>query len=34
LRHRVTPAPELEIEGHSSDAILEALLAKVDAPRM
>ncbi|MGE0874580.1 MAG: AAA family ATPase [Burkholderiales bacterium] len=33
LRHRITPAPELEIEGHSSDAILKALLAKVEAPR-
>ena len=34
LRHRVTPAPELQIEGQDSDAILTALLAKVDAPRM
>ena len=33
LRHRVTPAPELQIEGQDSDAILAALLAKVDAPR-
>ncbi len=33
LRHRITPAPELEIEGHSSDAILKSLLAKVEAPR-
>jgi MoxR-like ATPase len=33
LRHRVTPAPELEIEGHSSDTILKALLEKVEAPR-
>jgi MoxR-like ATPase len=33
LRHRVTPAPELEIEGHSSDAIVKALLEKVEAPR-
>jgi MoxR-like ATPase len=33
LRHRVTPAPELEIEGHSSDTILKALLDKVEAPR-
>ena len=33
LRHRVTPAPELQIEGQDSDAILTALLAKVDAPR-
>ena len=34
LRHRVTPAPELQIEGQDSDAILTALLAKVDAPRV
>jgi len=33
LRHRVTPTPELEIEGHSSDTILKALLEKVEAPR-
>jgi MoxR-like ATPase len=33
LRHRVIPAPELEIEGHSSDGILKSLLEKVDAPR-
>ena len=33
LRHRITPAPELEIEGQSSDTILKALLEKVDAPR-
>ena len=33
LRHRVTPSPELQIEGHDSDAILTALLAKIDAPR-
>ena len=33
LRHRVTPAPELEIEGHTSDAILKSLLEKVEAPR-
>jgi MoxR-like ATPase len=33
LRHRVTPAPELEIEGHTSDTILRALLEKVEAPR-
>jgi MoxR-like ATPase len=33
LRHRVTPAPELEIEGHTSDTILKALLEKVEAPR-
>jgi MoxR-like ATPase len=34
LRHRVTPAPELEIEGQSSDTLLKALLAKVEAPRL
>ena len=34
LRHRVTPAPELEIEGQSSDTLLTALLAKVEAPRL
>jgi MoxR-like ATPase len=33
LRHRVTPAPELEIEGQDSDSILAALLERVDAPR-
>jgi MoxR-like ATPase len=33
LRHRVTLAPELEIEGQSSDSVLTALLAKVEAPR-
>jgi len=34
LRHRVTPAPEIEIEGQSSDTLLKALLAKVEAPRL
>jgi MoxR-like ATPase len=34
LRHRVTPAPEMEIEGHSSDALVKALLEKVEAPRV
>ena len=33
LRHRVLPSPDLEIEGHTSDHILQALLAKVEAPR-
>jgi MoxR-like ATPase len=33
LRHRVTPAPELEIEGQDADSILTALLEKVEAPR-
>jgi MoxR-like ATPase len=33
LRHRILPSPELEIEGHNADRILQALLEKVDAPR-
>jgi len=33
LRHRIALAPELQIEGQSSDDALTALLAKVDAPR-
>ena len=33
LRHRVTPSPELEIEGHGADTILSALLDRVEAPR-
>ena len=33
LRHRITPSPELEIEGHNADRILQALLERVDAPR-
>ena len=33
LRHRVTPSPELEIEGRDADAILKGLLEKVEAPR-
>ena len=33
LRHRVTPSPELEIEGHGADSILHALLEKTSAPR-
>ena len=33
LRHRVTPAPEMEIEGHTSDTLLAGLLEKVAAPR-
>jgi MoxR-like ATPase len=34
LRHRVTPAPEMEIEGHTSDTLLKGLLEKVEAPRV
>jgi MoxR-like ATPase len=33
LRHRVTLAPEVEIEGQGVDTILGALLQKVEAPR-
>ena len=33
LRHRVSLAPELEIEGHKPDDILSSLLEKVEAPR-
>ena len=33
LRHRISLAPELEIEGHAPDDILAALLEKVEAPR-
>jgi MoxR-like ATPase len=33
LRHRVTPSPEMEIEGHSSDSLLKGLLSKIEAPR-
>lgn len=33
LRHRLALAPEIEIEGHDSDWILNAVLESVDAPR-
>ncbi|WP_411833757.1 AAA family ATPase [Pseudoxanthomonas mexicana] len=33
LRHRITLAPELQIEGQSAGDVLGALLAKVEAPR-
>jgi MoxR-like ATPase len=33
LRHRIRPAPELEIEGRDSDALIGALLDQVAAPR-
>ena len=33
LRHRISLSPELQIEGQSSDDVLNALLAKVNAPR-
>ncbi len=33
LRHRVVPAPEVEIEGGSSDDIVKGVLQRVPAPR-
>ena len=33
LRHRITLAPELQMEGQTPDDALKALLARVDAPR-
>jgi MoxR-like ATPase len=33
LRHRLSLAPEMQIEGRRIDDVLEALLLKVDAPR-
>ena len=33
LRHRIALAPELQLEGQSTDIVLQALLARVDAPR-
>ena len=33
LRHRITLAPELQIEGQRIDSVIDALLVKVDAPR-
>ncbi|AWV05850.1 AAA family ATPase [Marilutibacter maris] len=33
LRHRIALSPELQIEGQTPDAVLKALLAKVEAPR-
>ena len=34
LRHRVTVAPELEIEGRDADSVLTEMLAEVEAPRL
>jgi len=34
LRHRITLAPELEIEGHDVDMVLKAVLSKVETPRL
>jgi MoxR-like ATPase len=33
LRHRVLPAPELELEGRDADAVLRDILEKTPAPR-
>ncbi|GAB2511602.1 MoxR family ATPase [Pseudoxanthomonas sangjuensis] len=33
LRHRISLSPELQIEGQDADDVLQALLAKVEAPR-
>ncbi len=33
LRHRLTLAPELQIEGQRIDDVIAALLTKVEAPR-
>jgi MoxR-like ATPase len=33
LRHRVAPAPELEIEGQDADALLQGMIAQTPAPR-
>ena len=33
LRHRIVLAPELQIEGQDADAVLHAVLARVEAPR-
>ena len=33
LRHRVLPAPELELEGRDADAVLQDILEKTQAPR-
>jgi len=32
LRHRVAVAPELELEGVTADAALQAILDKTEAP--
>jgi len=33
LRHRISPSPELELEGRDTDGILKGLLEKIEAPR-
>jgi MoxR-like ATPase len=34
LRHRITLAPEVQIEGYTADRILGALLEQIEAPRV
>jgi MoxR-like ATPase len=33
LRHRITASPDADIEGHTADTLLTALLERVPAPR-
>ena len=33
LRHRVTLAPELEVEGRTADDVLSAVMSRIEAPR-
>ncbi|MBI3790866.1 MAG: MoxR family ATPase [Gemmatimonadetes bacterium] len=33
LRHRITLAPELEVEGRTADDVLAAILLRIDAPK-
>ena len=33
LRHRVLISPEVEVEGRTSDEVLEAVLTRVTAPQ-
>ncbi len=33
LRHRVALAPEMELEGYTSDYLLKSILSKTEAPR-
>ena len=33
LRHRISLAPEMELEGFNTDQILSAILEKTEAPR-
>ncbi|PID45017.1 MAG: AAA family ATPase [Proteobacteria bacterium] len=33
LRHRVALSPDMELEGHTTDQILESILQNIDAPR-